>query len=1109
MRAAGVGWLAWLLCLEAGLATPPILRLRRERGLLDQLASLNDEIGALERRRGQGVLQDLMQPVEPQLERAAEPPVQLFEPQLDRTVEPPVELLEPQLERMVEPPVELLEPQLERTVEPPVELLEPVMSQLEAGEAPKASPSPVLNAMASPSPAPDPLGSALTLIPSPGPDLLGGLAPDPHLIEFGKCVKELPPIEGQAALSKAISGDVLGALAELQLPDFTIEAAGAGFFDKFATPLLSVLMDGIKKDLKGLAGVPNPFDFRAALSEVQEAGPTGSLADMVDEEVTAIMKTVDGATKQLHEITTSIVEGMRSQHANDVVGCAIEHMLSPILPKLEPVLEKATKQGLDTLTGVYKALRMPAQEGSIGESVNLKVGEPSPALAALEKHATGVESSFTSLRSKLLADLSQIVGSIEELERDSKPEPAAQPAQPTAELIGQIVSTKTKAHWMRDSQGRWTNAELLPSPVSSPAPMPLPAASPAPQPLTYTEALKLAAASPAPEPPTYTEALRLAAASPAAQPPAPQPLSQAQTPQQPASMPSPADQVTTNTTSTTTTTTTTTGKATTTTDALSSTADTSSATEVSAGSIPDISAGAPTMPDDALPPTALAAAAQPPTYTEALKLPAASPAAQPPTYTEALKLPAASPAPQPPTYTEALKLPAASPAPQPPTYTEALKLAAASPAAQPPTYTEALKLPAASPAAQPPTYTEALKLAAASPAAQPPTYTEALKLAAASPAPQREPEPQPEQPAQPEPAEPESAKAKPDASQAQTPQQQAPMPSPASSPGLMGAGDDDLLMTFLGPIIQGSAQAVTNLALGKDRRLMVSRVIRSVVADTCSVVTETLGRNVNVEEPREGMELFCAFDAKGKVPKVKDLLKAGSVVQINIVFDELFKHVFMPLMSQVIALVEVVLGDVVTLVDSICGAIPAVVTGIICGVVGIVVGFFVEMVVPGLVESVAISLYEAAREYTVAQAAHWVEAISSNEGEAQGLTLVDEGVEWVSDMSAQLQPIMNIVLPIFDQALKGALPEVSKAVNNCEQQLALVHTLLARKFGCETEVNAAVLTGGKPSPAASPAASPTPGLERVTVDATATAMAMLAPPLWASRSRGPPSGHIL
>ena len=335
------------------------------------------------------------------------------------------------------------------------------------------------------------------------------------------------------------------------------------------------------------------------------------------------------------------------------------------------------------------------------------------------------------------------------------------------------------------------------------------------------------------------------------------------------------------------------------------------------------------------------------------------------------------------------------------------------------------------------------------------------------------------------------------------------MPSPASSPGLMGAGDDDLLMTFLGPIIQGSAQAVTNLALGKDRRLMVSRVIRSVVADTCSVVTETLGRNVNVEEPREGMELFCAFDAKGKVPKVKDLLKAGSVVQINIVFDELFKHVFMPLMSQVIALVEVVLGDVVTLVDSICGAIPAVVTGIICGVVGIVVGFFVEMVVPGLVESVAISLYEAAREYTVAQAAHWVEAISSNEGEAQGLTLVDEGVEWVSDMSAQLQPIMNIVLPIFDQALKGALPEVSKAVNNCEQQLALVHTLLARKFGCETEVNAAVLTGGKPSPAASPAASPTPGLERVTVDATATAMAMLAPPLWASRSRGPPSGHIL
>ena len=164
----------------------------------------------------------------------------------------------------------------------------------------------------------------------------------------------------------------------------------------------------------------------------------------------------------------------------------------------------------------------------------------------------------------------------------------------------------------------------------------------------------------------------------------------------------------------------------------------------------------------------------------------------------------------------------------------------------------------------------------------------------------------------------------------------------------MGAGDDDLLMTFLGPIIQGSAQAVTKLALGEDRRLMVSRVMRSVASDTCSVVTENLGRNVNVEEPREGLELFCAFDAKGKVPKAKDLLKVGSVVLINIVFDELFKHVFMPLMSQVIALVEVVLGDVVTLVDSICGAIPAVVTGIICGTVGIVVGFLVELTLVGL-----------------------------------------------------------------------------------------------------------------------------------------------------------------
>ena len=71
-----------------------------------------------------------------------------------------------------------------------------------------------------------------------------------------------------------------------------------------------MLMDGIKKDLKGLAGVPNPFDFRAALSEVQEAGPTGSLADMVDDEVSmlderqsVVTDTVRSSGSQVHDVS--------------------------------------------------------------------------------------------------------------------------------------------------------------------------------------------------------------------------------------------------------------------------------------------------------------------------------------------------------------------------------------------------------------------------------------------------------------------------------------------------------------------------------------------------------------------------------------------------------------------------------------------------------------------------------------------------------------------------------------------------------------------------------------------------------------------------------------
>ena len=78
-----------------------------------------------------------------------------------------------------------------------------------------------------------------------------------------------------------------------------------------------------------------------------------------------------------------------------------------------------------------------------------------------------------------------------------------------------------------------------------------------------------------------------------------------------------------------------------------------------------------------------------------------------------------------------------------------------------------------------------------------------------------------------------------------------------------------------------------------------------------------------MKAPKEGMEMFCGFDVKGKVPKAKDVLKVGVVVLINIVFDELFKHVFTPLITQAISLVEMVIGDVITLVDSICGAIPA------------------------------------------------------------------------------------------------------------------------------------------------------------------------------------------
>ena len=654
--------------------------------------------------------------------------------------------------------------------------------------------------------------------------MLGGLGADPHVVEFGKCVKELPPIEGQAALSNVLSGDLLGALAELQLQGFSVETDGADFFDKFAMPLLNQLMDGIKKELVGLADVPNPFDFFGALGEVQAAGPVGSLSDMVEKEVLAITKTIHGAAKQLHGITASIVEGMRSQHANDVIGCAIDHMLSPILPKLEPVMEKGTKLGFDTLVGVYRELRMPGKEGSIGESVKLEVGEASTA-SLLEKHAMGMERSFAGLRSNLLADLRQIVGDIEELER------AGSPTTPAADST---------------------------------------------------------------------------------------------------------------TTTTTTTTTTNDSKPTTTSDS--------------------------------------------------------NPATQAATTKDSKPNPAVQPA---------------KPSPQ---------------------------LPASAQFA-----------------------AEAQLL---------------------------------------------PSPSPSPSPAPKSAGNSGLLMRFLGPVIQSSAQKVIDMALDENGRLTVDRVMRSTVADTCSIVTETLGRNIDLKAPKEGMEMFCGFDVKGKVPKAKDVLKVGVVVLINIVFDELFKHVFTPLIAQAISLVEMVIGDVITLVDSICGAIPVGVAGIICGLAGIVVGLFIELVVPGLVESVAISLYEAARQLTVKQADHWVDAFTSSDGAPERLTLVDDGAEWVSDMKPQLQPIMEeVVIPIFQRALKGALPGVSKAVNDCERQLALVHTLFARKFGCKTEVNKAVLTGPKPSP--SPAASPAPALERVAVDPTTTAMAMLDPPLSASRSRGPSTGHIL
>ena len=81
---------------------------------------------------------------------------------------------------------------------------------------------------------------------------------------------------------------------------------------------------------------------------------------------------------------------------------------------------------------------------------------------------------------------------------------------------------------------------------------------------------------------------------------------------------------------------------------------------------------------------------------------------------------------------------------------------------------------------------------------------------------------------------------------------------------------------------------------------------------------------------------------------------------------------------------------------------------------------------------------------------------------------------------------------IFDEALKGTLPQVDAAIGDCERQLALVHTLFARKYGCETERNKELLTG------------PTERtLERVAMNARA----IVAPPLWASQ--GPPSGHVL
>ena len=61
----------------------------------------------------------------------------------------------------------------------------------------------------------------------------------------------------------------------------------------------------------------------------------------------------------------------------------------------------------------------------------------------------------------------------------------------------------------------------------------------------------------------------------------------------------------------------------------------------------------------------------------------------------------------------------------------------------------------------------------------------------------------------------------------------------------------------------------------------------------------------------------------------------------------------------------------------------------------------------------AISLFEAVRSFTLAQAEQLVESVASHF--SNQFELVDAGLEWASDMMAQIMPIFETLKPVSNE----------------------------------------------------------------------------------------------